>query len=114
MTIDEYISQQPQEIQDVLWDVRRTIAAAIPEAEERFSWQMPTWWRGRNLIHFAAQKKHLGLYPGPEAVAFFASELDEKGLKHSKGAIQFPYGKVDLELIGRIARWCGRTNGYAV
>jgi len=114
MTIDEYISQQPQGIQNVLRDVRRTVAAAIPEAEERFSWQMPTWWRGRNLIHFAAQKKHLGLYPGPEAVAAFASELDEKGLKHSKGAVQLPYGKIDLELIGRIALWCGRNNGYAV
>ena len=41
----------------------------------------------------------------------FTPELDEKGYKHSKGAIQMPYGKVDLELLGRIAAWCGRHNG---
>ncbi len=110
MTIDEYIAAQPEEIQEILSAVRNTIAAALPEAKERFSWQMPTWWHVHNLIHFAAQKKHLGLYPGPEAVEAFASELNERGLKHSKGAIQFPYDKVDLELIGRIADWCGRHN----
>ena len=110
MTIDKYIDAQPEDIREILISVRNTIAKAIPEAEERISFQMPTWWSVHNLIHFAAQKKHLGIYPGPEAVESFMSELDERGLKHSKGAIQFPYDKVDLELIGRIADWCGRNN----
>ena len=42
----------------------------------------------------------------PEAVSAFAPALDERGLKHSKGAIQFPYGRVDLQLIAKIACWC--------
>jgi uncharacterized protein YdhG (YjbR/CyaY superfamily) len=25
---------------------------------------MPTFWKGQNIIHFAAAKKHIGLYPG--------------------------------------------------
>jgi len=41
----------------------------------------------------------------------FRDEIEERGLKYSKGAIQFPYDKVDLELIRRIAEWCGRNNG---
>ena len=111
MTIDEYIAAQDETIQPILRAVCETIRLNIGAAEERMSWQMPTWHRGHNLIHFAAQKKHVGIYPGPEAVEVFLSELDAKGYKHSKGAIQMPYGRVDLELLGRIAAWCGGHNG---
>lgn len=104
-TIDQYIEGQPEERQPYLAAVRETIRSAIPEAEERISWSMPTWWRGKNLIHFAANKKHIGLYPGDEAVLHFAPEL--AGYKFSKGSIQIPYSsELPLELIGRIARWC--------
>ncbi len=63
-----------------------------------------------NLIQFAAFKKHIGLYPGPEAVDTFADRLKE--YKTSKGAIQLPYDKpLPLELIGEIAKWCEKENG---
>ena len=71
---------------------------------------MPTYWKNHNLIHFAAQKKHLGIYLGAEGVEAFKQELEERKLKYSKGAIKFPYDKVNLELIERIAKWCGRNN----
>ena len=109
MTIDEYIFSQPEEIQDILFSIRKVIEESIPDAEERMSWQMPTWWRRRNLIHFAAQKKHVGIYPGPDAVLEFTKEFDEKKYKHSKGAVQFPYDCVDLDLIRRIAEWCEKN-----
>ena len=111
MGIDEYILAQDAAVQPVLRAVCETIRANVGEAEERMSWQMPTWWRGCNLIHFAAQKKHVGIYPGPEAVEQFTPELDEKGFRHSKGAVQMPYDKVDFELLARIAAWCGKNNG---
>ena len=61
----------------------------------------------RNLIQFAASKKHIGLYPGSEVVKAFADRLQE--YKTSKGTIQFPYDKpLPLELISEIARWCER------
>ena len=67
---------------------------------------MPTYWKGRNLIHFAAFKRHIGLYPGPEAVEAFAGQL--RAYKTSKGAIQIPYsGPLPLALIAEIAAWCG-------
>ena len=106
MTINAYIDSQREEIQTVLRSVYRTIASALPDAEERISWQMPTFWKGRNLIHFAPAKKHIGIYPGSEAVDAFQSELTEKGIAFSKGTIRFPYGAVDLDLIRRIAEWC--------
>lgn len=103
--IDEYIAAQNEAIQPRLQEVRRLIRSAIPEAEERISWSMPTYWKGRNLIHFAASKKHLGLYPGDEAVAHFADEL--KDCDVSKGTIRLPYSaELPAELIQKIARWC--------
>ena len=110
MTIDEYIFSRPREVQDELFAVRNVLNNTLPYAEERMSWGMPTYWHIHNLIHFAASKRHIGIYPVAEAVVEFTSELDQKGYKHSKGAIRFPYGKIDLELIGRIAEWCGKNN----
>lgn len=110
MNIDEYISSQSPEIQPVLRSVRDTISSVLPFAEERMSWGMPTFWKNHNLIHFAPAKNHLGIYPGNEAVEVFKAELDERGLKYSKGAIRFPYRDIDIEFIRRIAAWCGEHN----
>ena len=69
------------------------------------SWSMPTFWRGRNLIHFAASKKHLGLYPGGEATGVFAEALKDYDV--SKGTIRIPWDRELPEaLIREIARWC--------
>ena len=103
-SIDEYIAAQAEDVQPVLQRIRETIRAAAPEATEKISWQMPTFWQGENLIHFAAFKKHIGLYPGGEATTEFADRLS--GYKTSKGAIQLPLGKpIDYELITDIVLW---------
>ena len=107
--IDEYIKSQPDQVRSLLLDICRTIRQAIPDATEKISWSMPTFWRGHNLIHFAAQKNHLGIYPGAEAMEHFAARLTT--YKTSKGAVQFPYksfGAEQLALIAEIAAWCGR------
>ena len=109
MTIQEYIDGQEQLIRPRLTAIYDTIRAAIPSAEERLSWGMPTFWKGRNIIHFAAAKKHIGLYPGSEAVEAFADRLAD--YKTSKGAIQLPNSKeLPLELIAEIARWSYEKN----
>ena len=105
VTIEEYIAAQPEGVQVYLRQVNAAIKASIPEAKEKISWSMPTYWKGRNLIQFAASKRHIGLYPGPEAVEAFAGRLTE--YKTSKGTIQLPYSKpLPLELIAEIAKWC--------
>ena len=104
MAIKEYISEQDEAIQPKLELIYRTIRDSIPDAEERISWGMPTFWKGRNIIHFAPAKKHIGLYPGPEAIEAFADRLHD--YKTSKGTIQLPNDKeLPLELIADIARW---------
>ena len=104
-TIGAYIEAQAKEVQPLLHQVRDTIRTALPDAEERISWRMPTYWRGHNIIHFAAFKKHIGVYPGENAMIYFAERLTE--YKTSKGAIQFPYDRqLPLDLIAEIAKWC--------
>ena len=113
-TIDEYIFAQDEMVRSQLQHVREAIRAELPEATEKISWSMPTWWQGHNIIHFAAQKKHIGLYPGPDAVEHFSSELDELGLKYSKGSIQIPYSHaLPTLLIRKIAAWCRETGNHA-
>lgn len=105
-SIEDYILQQEESLQPRLWEVYRVLKEALPDATEKLSWRMPTFWRGKNLIHFAAAKKHIGLYPGDRATAVFAEKL--AGFKTSKGSIQLPnHQPLPLELIGEIARWCG-------
>ena len=104
-TVEEYILSQSESVQPRLREIRAILHAAIPEAEERISWSMPTFWKGRNIIHFAASKKHLGLYPGGEATAVFALAL--QGWDVSKGAIRIPWDReLPVALIQQIARWC--------
>lgn len=103
--IDEYIVSQDELARPYLQAVREAIHRAIPEAQERISWSVPTFWDGRNVIQFAASKKHLGLYPGPEAVEHFEDRLAD--YKTSKGTIRLPYrDPFPLDLVADIARWC--------
>ena len=104
-TIDQYIEEQDESVRPYLNEVRQIIRLAIPEAQEKISWSMPTFWKGVNIIHFAASKKHLGIYPGDEAIAVFTEELSDYDV--SKGTIRIPYDQPLPEaLIIRIAKWC--------
>jgi len=110
-TIDEYISVQREEVQHILHKIRDVIHAAIPEAEERISWSMPTYWKKHNIIHFAAFKNHIGIYPGDKAMEHFADRLT--GYKTSKGALQLPYSKpLPLDLLAEIAKWSYETGNH--
>ena len=103
-TIEEYIASQPTEVQPILRKVGETIRAAAPNAVEKISWQMPTFWQGENIIHFAVFQKHIGVYPGDLSLAPFEARL--AGYRRTKGAVQFPFNKpIDYELIADITRW---------
>lgn len=103
-SIDEYIAAFPAEIQARLQALRAAIRAAAPEAEERISYQMPTFYLHGNLVHFAAFKHHIGLYPMPGAITAFQQELS--GFVSSKGAVQFPLDRpLPLELVSQIVRF---------
>ncbi|MBU5484401.1 DUF1801 domain-containing protein [Clostridium sp. MSJ-11] len=103
-SIDEYILQFSPEIQEKLQALRKVIKESAPDAEEKMSWQMPTFVLHGNLVHFAVHKKHIGFYPGASGIDGFKPKLSE--YKGSKGAVQFPIDKpLPYELISEIVRF---------
>jgi uncharacterized protein YdhG (YjbR/CyaY superfamily) len=102
--IDEYIGGFPQDVQKILKKIRSTIRKAAPKAEEAISYQIPTFKLNGNLIHFAAYKNHIGVYPAPRAVAAFKKELDRYG--SSKATIKFPLDEpIPYDLITRLVEF---------
>lgn len=105
-TIEDYIAQFDDDRQVMLNEVYAAIREAAPEALERISYGIPTFWQGHNLIHFAAAKNHLGLYPGKDGVEAFAEKLAEAGYRTSTGTIRFPFDQpLPLDLIAEITRF---------
>ena len=100
-TIDEYIAPYPLHVQEILQNIRRTIHEAAPEATEKISYQMPTFFLHGNLVHFAAFTNHIGFYPVPSGIEAFKEELSV--YKQGKGSVQFPLEQpMPYELIRRI------------
>ena len=103
-TIDEYIANFPPDVQQLLQQIRTTIKAAAPGAQEKISYQMPTFYLHGNLVHFAAYKKHIGFYPAPRGIEVFKAELS--AYKGAKGSVQFPIDQpLPLDLIHRIVEF---------
>jgi len=103
-SIDEYIAAFPEETQKILEELRATIRAAAPDAEEKISYQMPTFALKGNLVHFAAFKNHIGLYPTPSGTQAFKRELSI--YQGAKGSIKFPIDKpLPLKLISKIVKF---------
>jgi uncharacterized protein YdhG (YjbR/CyaY superfamily) len=102
-SIDEYIAAFPEEIQTILQEIRATVRAAAPDAEEKISYQMPTFYLEGNLVHFAAFKNHIGFYPTPSGVEAFKEEIAR--YQGAKGSIRFPLDEpMPLDLITRIVK----------
>lgn len=103
-SIDDYIKSFPPGIQKLLQQVRASIQKAAPGAEETIKYAMPTFMLNGNLVHFAAFKNHIGLYPTPNGIEAFKKELSV--YKGAKGSVQFPLDQpMPLELIGKIVKY---------
>ena len=102
--IDEYIKTLPIPSQDKISSLRALIHKLFPQAEEGIKYGVPTFvLQNKNLLHFAAFKKHIGVYPGPEIIKSFSQELTN--YPTSKGAIQFALeNPLPLPLIKKIIK----------
>ena len=104
-TVDDYISSFPEEIQEILKQIRKTIRASAPNAVETISYQMPAFKLNGVLVYFAAQKKHIGFYPTASGVKKFQKEL-LGNYEFSKGAIRFPIDEpIPIDLIKRVVEF---------
>lgn len=108
-SIDDYIKDFPKPVQALLHTMRKTIQQAAPDATEKISYGMPTFYEAGNLVYFAAYARHIGFYPSSSGIKAFAQEF--KNYKFSKGAVQFPLDKpLPLALIKRIVRYRVKEN----
>jgi uncharacterized protein YdhG (YjbR/CyaY superfamily) len=100
-SIDDYIQNQPENVQRILQGMRKAIQEALPEAVETMSYGMPTFdLNGHHLVYFSAWKDHIGLYPlyhadGPLQELFASYRKDEKSNSiHLPFDEPFPYDMV--------------------
>ena len=109
-TIDDYIKTFPPEVQSILQKMRRTIHTAAPGAAEAISYQMPTFkLNGKNLVHFAGWKNHIGFYPQPSGTSAFQKELSP--YNSAKGSVQFPLNKpIPFKLVEKIVKFRVKEN----
>jgi uncharacterized protein YdhG (YjbR/CyaY superfamily) len=107
-TIDQYITLFPDDVREKLRQIRRLIHEQAPTAREYLFYKIPSMsllenQKARDGLMFAAFKQHIGLYPGPEIVKYFREDINDLGLKYTKGTIQFPLAKpLPLAFISRI------------
>ena len=103
-SIDEYMDTFPEEVQTILKQVRKTIKAAAPKAEEKISYGIPTFTlNGKYLIYFAGWKHHISIYPVPVGDDTFNQEIAQ--YVAGKGTLKFPIDKpLPLKLITKIVK----------
>jgi uncharacterized protein YdhG (YjbR/CyaY superfamily) len=105
-THDDYLAAVSDDKRAALEELRKSIKAAAPEAEECISYQLPAFrLNGKLLVAYGAAKNHCAFYPGSVVKAL---EDEFNDYDTSKGTIRFPADKPlppALEL--RIAKKCG-------
>ncbi len=103
-SIDEYISQFPDDIKQRLTQIRETINRTLPHVEETIRYGMPAFKLNKEHIYISAYTKHIGMYPmyGMEALE---KELAVYRGKNTKDALHFPHKQpLPLALIVKIVK----------
>lgn len=108
-TVDAYIAAREGEVRERLEKMRELVLSCSPEITEKIAWGMPTFVLNGNLVHFAAEKNHMGFHPSPSPIVAFADRLTE--YKCSKGTVQLPYDKpMPYDLIREMVMFRVREN----
>ncbi len=103
-TIDEYIADRPKDVRKILEKLRVTIQRAAPRATEKISYGIPAFSLNGELVHFAAFKKHIGLYPRTSAIRKFKKELS--AYETAAGTVRFPLDKpIPFALVTQIVKF---------
>ena len=108
-TVDQYIAAFPADVKKRMQQLRKTIKAAAPKAEEVISYQMPGYKYLGMLVYFAAYKNHIGFYPGAGGILEFYKKLSS--FKSAKGSVQFPNDRpIPYEVISKVVKFRVKQN----
>ncbi|MHB1294356.1 MAG: iron chaperone [Anaerolineae bacterium] len=100
-TIDAYIAQFSENVQEILTRIRTVIREAAPEAVEKISYNMPGFFLRGGLVWFGAYKHHIGLYPRSSDMMASIPEL--AAYKGTKGSVHFALDQpIPYDVIRRI------------
>jgi uncharacterized protein YdhG (YjbR/CyaY superfamily) len=101
-TIDEYLAGLPDDVRSRMGTLRALVHRVVPGVEERISYAMPTFaLDGRSVVHLAAWKKHIALYPLPELPGALATEAEQ--WRGAKDAMQLPHDRpLPIELLEQV------------
>jgi len=103
VTVDEYLDSLPEKERTVLGNLRKTIKATAPQAEEVIGYGMPGYKYHGMLVYFAAYKNHCSFFPGTSMLGAFEDEV--KPYKTSKGTLQFTVDKpLPASLVKKIVK----------
>ncbi len=107
--IDEYITGFSKDVQEKLEKIRMTIRKAAPDAQEKISYQIPTFYLKGNLVHFAGFKDHISFFPTSSGRENFKNELSV--YKGAKGTVRFPLDEpIPYDLISKIVEFRVKEN----
>jgi uncharacterized protein YdhG (YjbR/CyaY superfamily) len=109
-SIDEYIAACPEQSQKPLQEIRSAVKAAVPEAQEKISYQIGAFeLNGKGLLAFAGWKKHVSLYPIPSGSEAFNREI--ASYISGKGTLQSPLDKpLPMKMIGKAIKLYAAEN----
>lgn len=99
--MDQFIFTYPANVQTILEKIRKNIHD-LCRCSEKISYGIPTFvYQEKNLVHISAYAKHIGFYPGADAIKAFEKELSRYHC--GKGSVQFRLDQeIPYELIKRI------------
>jgi uncharacterized protein YdhG (YjbR/CyaY superfamily) len=76
--IETYILRFPDDVKEILWNIRKLIKDTAPEAEELFAYGMPAYKTNKKpLVYFGAYKNHIGFYATPSGHKEFQNDLSK-------------------------------------
>lgn len=103
-SVEQYLEATSDDGRAAYARVEQVVRAHAPDAEERISYGIPTFFvGGKRLLHAATWEDHLAIYPPPPG-------LDVGDHLHGKGTIRFPYAQewpaelVEAIVVGHLKR----------
>lgn len=108
-SVEEYLVAFPDYVKTLLEELRQHIKNLLPEAEEKISYGIPSFFLHGPVVYYSGNKHHISIYPAPRDHPLFAEELTN--YKGGKGTVQFPFNQpIPYDLVTRIVHFRAQEN----
>jgi uncharacterized protein YdhG (YjbR/CyaY superfamily) len=104
--VEAYLAAETPEVRAILNAIRDIVLRDAPDAIQRMSYGMPTFFLGGVIVHMGAFKGHIGLFPPVRDPALMDATSAYRG---EKGNLRFPldhpipYNLIEQVVASRLA-----------